>query len=129
MAENRLDLTRRYLERVAEGDWEGAESYLTDDVTMHWAGNGPVSGTYHGKDGFRAAVGKLMGLVDSFTLEPHDVLASDEHAVVLTQGSFTRGADTIATNRCVIYHFAGDQISELWVVDEEQSAVDEFLSR
>ena len=128
MTDNRLDLINRYVQQVAAGNWEGAEAYLTDDVTMHWAGNSPVAGTYRGKDGYRAAVGKLMGLIDSFTLEPHDVLASDEHAVVLTQGSFTRGDDTIATNRCVIYHFAGDQISELWVVDEQQSAVDEFLA-
>jgi ketosteroid isomerase-like protein len=37
------DLMRTYLDLVVAGDLEGATSYYTDDVVLHWAGNGPIS--------------------------------------------------------------------------------------
>jgi len=48
--------------------------------------------------------------------------------VVLNRGTYTRGDDSITTNRVVVYHLAGDQISEAWVVDQDQAAVDAFLA-
>jgi hypothetical protein len=66
--------------------------------------------------------------VDATTVEEHDLLTSNDHSVVLNRGTYTRGDDSITTNRVVVYHFSGDKISEVWVVDEDQSGVDAFLS-
>ena len=122
------DLMRTYLDLVVAGDLEGATSYYTDDVVLHWAGNGPISGTYSGKAEYLAALQKLRSIVDGTSVEEHDLLTSDDHAVVLNRGTYTRGDDSITTNRVVVYHFSGDKISEVWVVEEDQSAVDAFLS-
>ena len=108
-------------------DWGLIRCYI-DDVVFHWAGTGPLSGDFQGKDEYLATLQKLRGLVDATSVEEHDLLVSDAHAVALNRGTYTRGGDSITTNRVVVYHFAGDQVSEVWVVDQDQAAVDAFLA-
>lgn len=116
-----------YLGRITAGDLEGAAEYYTDDIAFHWAGQGPLSGVYTGK----AAV---LGLFADYasraqaSIEPHDTLYSDEHAVALVRATLTRDSRSVTTNRVVVYHFAGDRISEVWVADADQQAVDELLA-
>lgn len=128
MAEGRMNLMRGYLDRVVAGDLDGAAEYYTDDVVFHWAGAGPVSGDHHGKAGYLAALQRLRGVVDRMGVEAHDLLVSDDHAVVLNRGTYERGGESLTTNRVVVYHFSGDRISEVWVVDHDQAAVDAFLA-
>jgi ketosteroid isomerase-like protein len=121
------EIMTAYLGRIVAGDFEGAAEYYTDDIVFHWAGQGPLSGDYAGK----AAV---LGMFDDYaararsSVEPHDQLYSDDHAVVLARGTYTIDDRSITTNRVVVYHFDGDEISEVWVVDADQQAVDEFLA-
>jgi len=118
---------RAYLDRVVAGDLQGAADFYTDGVVFHWAGHGPLSGDYRGKAAILEMFAKFSNLVEA-KLEPHDVLFSDDHAVVLARGTYQRGGRSVSTNRIVVYHFAGDQISELWLVDERQQEMDGLLS-
>jgi ketosteroid isomerase-like protein len=62
------------------------------------------------------------------SIEAHDTLYSADHAVALVRAALSRGGRSITTNRVVVYHFADDRISEVWVVDANQQAVDELLA-
>ena len=67
------------------------------------------------------------------SIEAHDTLYSADHAVALvraalSRAALSRGGRSITTNRVVVYHFADDRISEVWVVDANQQAVDELLA-
>jgi ketosteroid isomerase-like protein len=128
MPNGRMGLMRAYLDQVVAGDLEGAAGYYTDDVVFHWAGTGPVAGDHAGKAAYLAALQKLQQIVDSTSVEEHDLLVSDGHAVVLGRGTYVRGEGSISTDRVVVYHFRGDKISEVWVVDVDQAGVDAFLS-
>ena len=56
----------------------------TEDAVMHIPGSGPMAGDYQGRDGIAASFEREMGLLDAPpTFRPHDVLASDDHAVSL----------------------------------------------
>jgi hypothetical protein len=67
-----------------------------------------------------------MGRLDSMRIEEHDLPASDDHAVVLNTAHYERGGKHPATNRVVVYHVAGDKITEMWLIDADQRAADEF---
>lgn len=124
---DRQGLMRSYLDRVVVGDLEGAATHYTDAVVFHWAGKAPLSGDYEGKAAVLDMFAKFASSVES-SVEPHDVLISDDHAVVLNRATYRRGGRSLTTNRVVVYHFSGDKISEVWVVDEKQREVDDFLS-
>jgi ketosteroid isomerase-like protein len=54
-------------------------------------GSGGISGSYVGKQGLYELAGKAMALTDgTFHEEVEEVLASDEHAIVLARHRFTR---------------------------------------
>ena len=118
------EMMRSYLDKIVAGDFEGAEAHYTDDVTVHFAGWKDT----HGKEEYTAAVGEMMGMVDSLQVEEHDLLVSDDHAVVLNDWHIVKGDRDERVNHVVIYHTDGDKISEIWVVAENQAVMDELMS-
>ena len=71
---------------------------------------------------------EMMGMVDSLQVEEHDLLISDDHAVVLNDWHIVKGDRDERVNHVVIYHTDGDKISEIWVVAENQAVMDELMS-
>ncbi len=122
-----LEVMREYLNRMTAGDFEGATAFYADDLVAHIGGHSPTSGVYGSKAEFAGYLAQATGMVDSMRIEEHDLLASDDHAVVLSIMHAERGGKSLSSNRVVVYHLSGDKITELWVVDEDQRAVDEFF--
>lgn len=120
-------LLRAYLDRVVAGDLQGATEYFSDDVVFHWAGRGPLSGDHRGKEEVRETLARYDRLVEA-SLEPHDMLFSKDHAVVLARVTYRRAEGSLTMNRVVVYHFSDDKISEVWLLDEKQQEADELLS-
>ena len=121
------EIMSAYLERITASDLEGATEHYTDDIVFHWAGQGPLSGDHEGKAAVLRMFADYASRVQA-SVETHDTLYSDDHAVALVHATLTRGDRSISTNRVVVYHFAGDKISEVWVVDSDQQAVDALLA-
>ena len=124
---DKQELMRSYLDRVVAGDLPGAAESYTDEVVFHWAGKGALGGDYHGKAAILEMFARFASMVES-SVDPHDLLFSEDHAVVLSRATYRRGGQSLTTNRVVVYHFTGDRISELWVVDEKQQEIDDFLA-
>ena len=92
------------------------------------SGNNTISGTYTGKEAAVGYTAKAVGAVDSIHIEEHDVLVGDQHAVVLSTSHLERNGQHLTSNTVVVYHTAGDKVTEFWVIPEDQRAVDEFLA-
>jgi len=78
------------------GDMAPLTDMLSDDITWHAAGTSPVSGDYVGKDevfGFFAKMMELYG--GSLRVEVRDVLANDDHGVVLTTEHGSSQGETV----------------------------------
>lgn len=110
------DMMRKYLDTVKSGDFQTAAGFFSDDIKVHFAGWKDVQG----KDQYAAAVGEMMGAVDSFQIEEHDLLVSDDHAVVLDTWHITKGDQDVRSNHVIIYHTDADKITEIWVIPEDQ---------
>lgn len=121
------DVMRTYLDRITSGDFEGAVEFYHDDLVAHVSGHNPTSGTYEGKAAFVSYLGEATGRVESMRIEEHDLLVSDDHAVVLNTMHAERSGATLDSQRVVVYHLSGDKITELWVIDQDQAAVDAFF--
>ena len=53
------------------------------------------------------------------TVEAHDLLVSDDHAVTLSVWHVKKGDRAEALNHVIVYHAEGDKISELWIIPED----------
>jgi hypothetical protein len=109
------------------GDMETVSSLMTDDFVWHQPGNNPLSGEYKGKDHVFDFFAQLAKLTEgTLGLDVHDVLANDEHVVVLTEGSWDK--PTRFRGRSVeTWHMRDGKATEVWVLNEDQAGVDAAL--
>ncbi len=117
------DMMRAYLDLVVAGDYAGSMDYFSDDVTLHMSG----WGTAHGKDEYQSMLGQVMDAFGSLDVEEHDLLVSDDHAVVLNSWHIDPNGRDIRVNNAIIYHTSGDKITDIWIVPEDQKLISDLL--
>jgi uncharacterized protein len=123
------ELMRKAAELLNAGDVSGFLALHTEDVVMHIPGRGPLAGAYRGRDGIADQMEKEMQLLDGPPkVQPHDDLASDDHAVSLVTQTLRRGGRTLDVRTTVIAHVKDDLFSEVWLQPEDQAAYDEFFA-
>lgn len=129
MAHPNEEVARSATEALSRGDMEGFLSHHADDVVVHFPGRGPMAGDHRGKDGVAQMFQRQMQILDSPPeIETHDVLASDDHAVVLNKTRVTRGGKTLEQQQAVVLHIRDGKIAEIWLHFSDQQALDEFAS-
>ena len=99
---------------------------IADDCVWHVGGNNVLTGDYEGRD---AIFGLFARFAESNpTIEIHDVLANDEHVVVLAHYSGSRLGKTLDHNTCDVSHIVDGRMTEFWSFGEDQAAVDALWS-
>jgi hypothetical protein len=123
------EIARSATEALAKRDMEGFLSYHADDVVVHFPGQGPLAGDHRGKDGVGQMFQKQMQILDSPPeIETHDILANDEHAVVLNKVRASRDGQMLEQDQVVVMHVEGGKIAEVWLQFSQQQAMDEMAS-
>jgi len=121
------EVARSSTEALTKGDMESFFAHHTDDVVVHFPGRGSMAGDYRGKDGLGQLFQKQMQMLDSPPeIENHDILANDEHAVVLNNTRGTRGGKTLEQQQVVVMHIRDGKIAEVWLQFSDQQAMDEL---
>lgn len=123
-----LEMMRGYLDLIKAGQFVEAEQHYADDVRVHVKGHNAISGDYVGHADYTEALGRLMGMVDSLTVEEHDLLVGNDHAVVLSVWHVTKGDASAALNQVIVYHLTDGKISELWIIPEDSEKNAALLS-
>ena len=117
-------MARRGLEAMRSGDMAAMADMLADDVVWHEIGNPePVRG--------KAALAARMNSAAadwSITADLHDVVANDDHTVVLAQATATRGGRTLTYRVAEIYHVRDGQITERWAFSDDTAAIAAFFA-
>src|SRR3990172_11809749 len=101
-----VELMRKVVDAFMRGDLETIRSHWADDIVYHVPGNNALAGDYKGKDGVLAYLAKLRDLAGG-TLrisEVHDVLANDEHSVLLHRITASRKGKQFTWDQTNIYH-------------------------
>ncbi|SRR6266571_4332768 len=127
MAHPNEELVRKGYEAFASNDMAALNDLFADDVEWHAPGRNQLSGDYHGKDEVFASFGKVAELTGgTFKLEIHDVLANDDHVVVLARATGDREGMKLDDNSVQVFHILDGKITEQWLHAGDLYAVDEF---
>jgi uncharacterized protein len=129
MAHPNEEVARSATEALSKGDMEGFLSRHADDTVVHFPGRGPMAGDHRGKDGVAKMFQQQMQMLDSPPeIETHDILANDDHAVVLNKTRASRGGKMIEQDQVVVMHMKDGKIGEVWLHFSDQQGMDEMAS-
>ena len=122
-------VVRRFIEAMVARDVGAITACFADEVVFHIAGRNPLSGKHRGKQAvmtrlFQAWEEAFGGL----EIDVHDVLATDDHVVVLSDRQATRDGRTLEMRSASVYHVRDELIAEAWLFEWDPYAMDEFLS-
>jgi uncharacterized protein len=129
-AQTNAEVMRKGYEAFSQGDMDRLRKELfTPDIVWHQGGRNQTSGDYRGADDVIALFGRLFQLTDgTFRVEVHDLLASDDHVVVLARVHAQRAGKTLQHGEYShVCHFRDGKLSEAWIVDVDPYELDEFF--
>jgi ketosteroid isomerase-like protein len=131
MAEHpNIAILRRGYDAFATGDVGTVSELIAPDAVWHVGGHHPFSGEYKGRDrvlGFFASL--IQDTEGTLAFEVHDVLANDDHAIVLVQEKAQRKGRRLNTREVHVYHVDGEgRATEFWEFTEDQVSYDAFWS-
>ena len=129
MAHPNEEIARRATEALTKGDVESFVANHADDVVVHFPGRGPMAGDYRGKEGVAEMLQRQMQMIDAPPeIETHDIVANDDHTVVLNKTKASRGGKVLEQDQVVVMHIQEGKIAEVWLQFSDQQAMDEMAS-
>ena len=127
MAHPNEELVRKGYAAFLGGDLAALNDLFADDIVWHAPGRNQVAGDYRGKDEVFGVLAKVFELTGgTFSLEIHDVLADDEHAVVLARATAEREGRKLDDKSVQVFHIKDGKVTEQWLHPGDQYAGDEF---
>ncbi|TMC86926.1 MAG: nuclear transport factor 2 family protein [Chloroflexi bacterium] len=104
-----VELTKKGYQAFNEAHIEGVMDVLDDDVVWHIGGENPISGEYKGKEAVIGMFAKFAQLTEgTYEADVHDILASEEHTVVLGTYTATRRGRTRSARFVDVIHPGSD---------------------
>jgi uncharacterized protein len=128
MAHPNEDLVRESLAAFERGDIDAMRThYWASGMRLHYPGRSPLAGDYDGSEqvlGFFGRIGELSA--GTLRLELHDVVANDEHAVVLFTARADRTGQRLEDRIAEVFHIRDGKIAEAWIYPADLYRSDEF---
>ena len=129
MAHPNEELARSGYKAFADGDLDAIGGIFAEDVVWHISGSSPLARDYRGKDEVLGFLGNVMSATGgTFRAEVHDILANDEHAVVIVTVSAERDGKKLSTRQVAVYHNRDGQQTEAWFCFEDTTIADAMFS-
>ena len=129
MAHPNEELMRRGYEAFGKGDMDTIRELFDPNIVWHAPGRNPMSGDYRGVDEVLTQFGKVFEMTGgTFNLELHDVIANDDHVVVLVTARGEHNGKKLEDHSVQIWHVKDGKAAEQWLHPGDAHAVDEFWS-
>lgn len=122
-------LVRAGYDAFVRGDLDAVRGFLDPNVSWHVAGANPLAGVYRGHDELLALFTTIFEMTGgTVTLAARDILASEDHVIVLTTMQGKRGDRVLHDDGVAVFKIAGGKAIEVWTFAENQGVMDEFFS-
>ncbi len=115
-------VVRAAYEAVDRGDMAGSLDSLSDDVIWHEIGRSEP------RAGKMAVIEAMQAGSASIDVRVHDVLANDDHAIVLAEATATRDGRTLTYRVAEIAHVRDGKIVERWAFSDDTAAIEAFFA-
>ena len=105
------------------GDMTASFDGLDDNIVWHEIGSDqPIRGK-------QALAERFAGMPEGATIKTdmHDVVANDEHAVVLVTATATMGDQELVYRTAEIYHMKDGKITERWAFSDDTDRINKFF--
>jgi ketosteroid isomerase-like protein len=105
------------------GDMMSQIDMLDDNVVWHEIGREePIRGK-------QALAERFAGMPEGATIktETHDIVANDEHAIVLVTATATMGGQELVYRTAEIYHMRDGKITERWAFSDDTERINQFF--
>jgi ketosteroid isomerase-like protein len=113
---------RRATDALQQGDMQAMADFLADDVVWHMIGTKePV----RGKAALQAA---MSGADYQITGSVHDIVANDDHTIVLAENTATRGDRSLTYRTAEIMHIRDGKVVERWAFSDDTQAIVDFFA-
>jgi ketosteroid isomerase-like protein len=99
--------------------------YVADDVVWHEIG---AAEPIRGKAALAERWAGLGDATGSFSVDIHDILATDDHLVELVTATVTRGDETFTYRTAEIMHVRDGKITERWAFSDDTEAINRFFA-
>jgi len=119
-------LVRNMNESFNSGDMQAMVDMLADDIEWHEIGRAePIMG----KEALAARFGMGSGTPPPYEITGslHDVIANDDHTVVLANAHATRDGRTFDYRVAEIYHMKDGKIAKRWAFSDDTEAINNFF--
>jgi uncharacterized protein len=123
-AQENATVARELTDAFDRMDMARIDALIADDVVWHEIGRAEPR---RGKEALRAAA-PGGGADYEITGTSHDVLASDDHAIVLVEATATRGGKTFTYRTAEIYHIRDGKVTERWAFSDDTAAITAFFA-
>jgi ketosteroid isomerase-like protein len=122
-------VVRSAYEAIEKGDMAAFAGLLDAGVTWHESTPG-FEGDYQGRDQVLAFLGRVFqeSGVQMSRISVHDILADDDHAVILHETTLTQRGRTFTGQYADVYHLRNGKITEHWHLAADPKANEEFLT-
>ena len=118
----------RYATAWLAGDRAALAACYHDEFTLHYAGRNPLAGTHRGKAAALAALLEVTRRANRKLLGIDDIMAGPQRGAILTRELFSRDGRNAELERLLVYAVRDGLLSECWVYDRDQAAVDAFFA-
>jgi uncharacterized protein len=127
--EQNAETARKGYQAFNEGHIDEAMATIHDEILWHIGGDNPLTGEYRGKEAVMEMLARFGQLMEgTYEADIHDILASEEHTVVLGTYTATRHGRTHSARFIDVIHPAPDgRAKEFWRFFDDLAAEDEFL--
>ena len=124
------DLARRGYKAFGEGDMETLTELIAENAVWHMGGDSALAGDYKGQEAIFGLFGKLGEMSEgTFSIDVHDILANDDHIVVLTTAKAGGSSGkTFSSHSADTSHVNNGQITEYWTFGSDQAGFDAYFS-
>lgn len=119
-------LVRGMMESFNSGDIQEMAAMLADDVEWHEIGRAePIIG----KEALAARFGMGSDTPPPYEItgDLHDVIANDDHTVVLASAHATKDGRTFDYRVAEIYHMKDGKITKRWAFSDDTAAINDFF--
>ena len=107
------------------GDLDGYFRACSENWNFNVAGQTAISGTYRGKQGLYELAQKVMAIMSgTFQEDVEDVLANDEHGVVLARHHLTRDGQRHEYRTVHVYEIHDGKLATCWGHPRDAAAFD-----
>jgi ketosteroid isomerase-like protein len=119
---------RRTADAFRARDSEALAQLIAEDVTWHVPGGTPLAGEIRGLDTLFRWFERLHEVTNgTFILREHDVLATDDHVVALSDMSSETDGRRVSVNVVSVMHFRDGRQLERWFHPSDPAAWDALL--